>query len=113
MAQAATSSGQMPYSDTANFGDTGGNVTVSGGVLANSMFFAADGYVLSGGSITLGGGAVNVNGVNTATITSSVVGTTLQKNASGTLVLDAASGAGTTTVLRNTRRQRHQRPRAT
>ena len=97
----------------ANFGGaTGGTVTVAaGGVTTNGMEINANGYVFSGGAITLGGTPVApdvvlntikvTNATNTATINSQISGTNgLNKTGAGTLVLGSSTNnfAGNVTL---------------
>ena len=70
------SSGSM--TNTAFFGGSGGggNVTVSGVVYANQLWFNTDGYTLSSGTVTLGGTSPDIDVVTgTATISSVLAGT--------------------------------------
>ncbi len=88
----------------ANFGGAaGGTVTVAaGGVTTNGMEINANGYVFSGGAITLGGTPVApdvvlntikvTNATDTATINSQISGSNgLNKTGNGTLVLGSTT----------------------
>lgn len=106
----ATGSLNAPYSNGtfAVFGGTGGTVTVdnaNGQVTVTGMQFQADGYHVTGGGITLAGGAATIRvgdgtaaGASmTATIDSALSGGMLVKDDLGTLVLAGSNtyGGGT------------------
>ena len=71
--------------------DSGSNITVPTGGLANTLAFN-DTYALTGGNLTLTTGTITVAADKTATITSLLIGSTnLSKEGSGTLVLGSAN----------------------
>jgi autotransporter-associated beta strand protein len=85
----------------ANFGGTGGTVTLdAGGITASGVNFSVSGYMLTGGTLTLAGAGVVDTGAFNATINSVIGGSVgLTKNGTGTLTLGGTSTyAGTTTV---------------
>jgi fibronectin-binding autotransporter adhesin len=89
------------------FGTSGGEVTIgpAGISAANGISFEVDGYVVGGGSLTLGGVSQTVNEVDvvagaTATVTAAVAGTAgLTKNGGGTLVLSGSNSFSGGTVV--------------
>jgi len=84
------------------FGGKPGTVNLAGKINANRITFAADGYTLTGGTLTLTGigPAVTVSGATAAVIESPVAGTAgLEKGGAGTLTIAAANTyRGGTTV---------------
>ncbi len=92
-----TATGPVDYTWTnsrterANFGNTGGIVSISSGpITAYGVNFTADGYTIGLGTLTLAGagGLVSVGSGLTATINSTLAGTVgLTKSGAGTLVL--------------------------
>lgn len=88
--------------DDAIFEGAAGLVTIdAAGVTANDLVFNVDGYSLSGGSLTLNGGAPSITTTTgTATIHSVIAGTAgLTKSGNGTLVLNGTNTyTGTTTI---------------
>lgn len=83
------------------FDGGGGTVTVSGSQrVEGGLQFATGGYLVTGGTVALGGISRSVNriaveGTGTATLASRLVGTTgLTKSGSGTLVLSAGASSG-------------------
>ena len=79
--------------DTAQFGGTGGIVTLSTGISAGGLNFNVDGMTVTGNTLTLGGAtAVNVTAGATATISSTLAGNSgALVTGSGTLVLTQAN----------------------
>ena len=106
----ADGSGGWDATKTANFAGPGGTVTIAGTASASAgLTFAADGYTVTGGTLTLSGSdrLLTVDDGVSATIDSSVAGTDgLTKAGLGTLVLGGANtltgglriGAGTLSV---------------
>ncbi len=82
------------------FTGTAGTVTLGAGQSAASVSFKSDGYILSGGTLTMGPTPANYNvdaGV-TAMIDSTIAGTaTMDKIGAGTLVLGNTSNTNTAT----------------
>jgi autotransporter-associated beta strand protein len=94
-------------SKTAAFGGTAGTVTVDvGGVTANGgLAFSADGYIVGGGTVTVGSvNSISVDASQTATINSALAGSSgLTKAGAGTLVLTGANTlSGAVSVLAGT-----------
>ncbi len=68
-----------------------GTVTVTGNLSAADLIFSEDGYTLSGGSVSLTSGTINVMTGNT-TLSSTLAGTgPMYETGSGTLTLNAAN----------------------
>ena len=87
--------------DTAVFSGTAGNVVLAGALNAGSLVFQSSGYLLSGGTLTLGGSAtIDVTGLNFARIDSTLAGTSgLLKTGNGTLNLGTSNSySGDTTI---------------
>ena len=83
------------------FSGTAGTVTLSGSQSPVAMEFGTDGYVMTGGTITLAAADTTFNTVTgRATISSTIAGSgSLDKIGAGQLVLDGASAyAGGTTI---------------
>jgi autotransporter-associated beta strand protein len=89
--------GAWNSASVANFAGTAGAVTVDTVTAEAGIKFTADGYTLSGGTVTLAGGSAAINTVATdgpvsATISSTLAGTAgLTKAGNGTLVLSGAN----------------------
>lgn len=81
-------------SDTAVFGGTAGTVTVGSGVTVGALNFTTNGYVLSGGTLTLAGAAPTI------TTSASSVSTTINSALAGTSGL-TTGGAGTVYLAGN------------
>ncbi len=85
----------------AYFGGTPGTVTLVNPITANNLFFGTNGYLVTGNTLTLNGGAVNVT-AGTATIGSAIAGngnSGLTLTGAGLLALNgAAAYTGTTTI---------------
>jgi autotransporter-associated beta strand protein len=79
------------------FSGTGGSVTVDSVTANAGLQFTTNGYVLSGGTITLGGADAAANNITTASGVSAEIGSTLagttglSKSGSGTLVLSGTN----------------------
>jgi len=89
----------------AQFGTTGGTVTVdAGGVETGQMQFDVTGFEIAGGTVTNGLGNVTVADASVATIGSDLAGTSgLTKLGNGTLVLSGSkSYSGAVTVVAGT-----------
>lgn len=80
--------------DSAIFGGTAGTVTLIGSIAAQNLTFETNGYILAGGTLTLGNSAaptITTNGVN-ATINSVIAGTNgLTKLGGGALALNGVN----------------------
>ena len=95
----ADGSGSWDASKKANFGGTAGTVTAAIVTASNGLSFATTGYILSGGTITLGGASIGLNAITsgtdgtvTTTINSAVAGSAgLTKMGQGTLILGGAN----------------------
>ncbi|MCC7476180.1 MAG: autotransporter-associated beta strand repeat-containing protein [Pirellulales bacterium] len=86
--------------DDAVFWGTAGTVTLAAGQSVNSLAFKATGYTLTGSTLTLAGGSVQVETGVTATIASQVAGTVgLAKLGEGTLVLSQANSYAAGTAI--------------
>ncbi len=91
----------VPSSD-AYFGGTAGTVSLVDPVTANNLFFGTSGYLVSGNTLTLNGGTVNVATGSSATINSRIAGSGnsgLTLTGAGALVLNGpAAYTGPTAV---------------
>jgi fibronectin-binding autotransporter adhesin len=91
----------MPGAD-AYFGGTAGTVSLIDPVTANNLFFGASGYLVTGNTLTLTGGTVNVPTALSATIGAGLAGSgnsSLTLTGAGALVLNGpASYTGPTTT---------------
>ncbi len=89
-------------SERANFGNTGGTVTLGQNITAYGINITSAGYVIAGGgnSLTLSGPGGVINNTVDATISAPIIGSVgLTKTGSGTLTLNAANTySGNTTV---------------
>ena len=88
-------------SSDAVFEGTAGTVAINGNPQANTVTFNTDGYLITGGSLTLSGAGGNVTtGSGTDTIASVVQGTVgFNKNGAGTLLFAGANTySGGTTI---------------
>ena len=87
--------------DTAVFSGTAGTVTLGGPINVGALVFNSDGYLLTGGTLTLGGAAtMDVSGLNDVRIDSDIAGSLgLIKIGNGTLNLGSANSyTGDTTI---------------
>jgi len=96
----ANGSGSWESANTAHFGGTAGTVNINGVVNADSgLNFETDGYVVTGGTLTLGASSITTGTGVTATISSVISGSAgLSKLGDGTLQL-TGSNDFTGTVL--------------
>ena len=87
--------------DSAVFGATGiGVINIAAGITANSVTFNNPGYIITGGTLTLGGAQPGITNNAFATISSTLAGTSgLVKAGSGTLTLTAANNYTGGTVV--------------
>lgn len=91
---AATAGAQALWTDGSDavFGGTGGVVTVSGTVTANSLTFNSQNYRITGGQVSLSNVPVIGTGSNDVTLESVIAGTlSISKTGTGTLTLSGAN----------------------
>ncbi|UVE19151.1 autotransporter-associated beta strand repeat-containing protein [Pseudomonas sp. LS44] len=86
--------------DDADFRGTAGTVTLSGALTAHNLIFNTPAYILTGGTLTLGGSTPTINTAANATINSVVAGSAgLTKDGAATLTLGGVSTyTGATTI---------------
>jgi len=95
-----TSLGTWVTGDDALFDETSGTVTVSSAQSADSLTFNSSGYIITGSSLTLTGGSVNVVSGGSATIGSiTSFAPNINVNGGGTLTLGAALTPATSATV--------------
>ena len=82
--------------DSATFGGTGGTVTLTSGITANSLTFSVGGYTIASGTLTFGGATPGIVTTAAAAISSAINtgGLDVLKSGAGTLSINGSTLTG-------------------